>query len=72
MSWQDFMYASVGISLLGLSGALIFTLSKTWRTLENIERISDDVRFTGKLALAGPVRGLLRFINKLIPEGGGR
>lgn len=69
MGWQDFMFASIGVSVLGLSGALIFTLSKTWPILDNAQEVSEDVKDTGKMALRGPVKGLLRLLN-IFTKGG--
>lgn len=70
MTWQDFMYASMGVSLLGLSAAIIYTLSRTWDTLDNVKEVSEDVKKTGHLALSGPVRGLLNLINIFSSKGG--
>lgn len=70
MSWQDFMFASIGVSLLVLSAAIVYTLSRTWETLDNVKDVSEDVKKTGHLALDGPVRGILKLINIFSPKGG--
>ncbi len=70
MSWQDFMFVAIGISILGLSGALVFTLSKTWPILDHAESVSQDLESTTRYALRGPITGILKFVSLFTPKGG--
>lgn len=66
------MYISIGLGVLAVAAAVVYTLSKTWPILERFQHVSRDVEDTTHEALRGPVRTVLRVLNAISSKGGDR
>lgn len=70
MSWQDFMYAAVGISVLVLAGMVSLTLYKLWPILDRLNEVSDRVEKTSRI-LKSPAKFVEATLNGFLKKGGG-